>query len=468
MSQSNGERLDSWKEIAVYLGRDLRTVRRWEKEKGLPVRRVPGGERRAVFAYRADIDSWLMGQVSDGLNGQKVPAQIPQILQDVPAAASEPVTSFPATSPNSPRALASKPRAVREIILPVGLLCALVLAAYISWGKLNQGPISQVSFNGNSLLARDGRGAILWSYDFSRPLVPNPETLGPTISIADLGPGRQRDVLVLAPFSSPDLGSSANDTLFCFSESGKVMWQHVFDDTFRFGENDYGSPWVSGPMMVARSAGDPSIWVAAQEMFWSASTLTRFDRDGEQKSQFVNWGHIAAINHVRNSNGSFILVGGISNQCDCAMFAVLREDNPSGSSPATDPAFTCKNCPEGKPYRYLLFPRSELTELSGAAYNSVRLIQVNGGKVWIATTETKLPGSLPGPDWIKYDLSDSFVPQAFTISDHFWTLHREMEAEGRIHHTVAQCPERTSPRKVKMWSAEHGWQEISVPVSTER
>ena len=56
-SRLRGERLGSWKEIAAYLERDLRTVRRWEREKGLPVHRVPGGERRAVFAYRAEIDA---------------------------------------------------------------------------------------------------------------------------------------------------------------------------------------------------------------------------------------------------------------------------------------------------------------------------------------------------------------------------------------------------------------------------
>jgi hypothetical protein len=60
MSQPEYERLDSWKEIAAYLGRDLRTLRRWEEEKGLPIHRVPGGERRAVFAYRTEIDAWLL------------------------------------------------------------------------------------------------------------------------------------------------------------------------------------------------------------------------------------------------------------------------------------------------------------------------------------------------------------------------------------------------------------------------
>jgi hypothetical protein len=59
VSQPEQVRLDSWKEIAGYLGRDLRTVRRWEKEKRLPVRRVPGGERSVVFAYPEEIDRWL-------------------------------------------------------------------------------------------------------------------------------------------------------------------------------------------------------------------------------------------------------------------------------------------------------------------------------------------------------------------------------------------------------------------------
>ena len=55
------DRLDTWKGISDYLGRDVRTVSRWEKEKGLPVRRVPGGQRQAVFAYRHEIDEWLNG-----------------------------------------------------------------------------------------------------------------------------------------------------------------------------------------------------------------------------------------------------------------------------------------------------------------------------------------------------------------------------------------------------------------------
>ena len=54
-------RLDSWKHIARYLGRDVRTVIRWEHERGLPVHRIPGKKGHGVFAERAEIDSWLLG-----------------------------------------------------------------------------------------------------------------------------------------------------------------------------------------------------------------------------------------------------------------------------------------------------------------------------------------------------------------------------------------------------------------------
>src|SRR6266851_2368988 len=51
------ERLDSWKEIAAYLKRDERTVRRWEKE-GLPVHRHLHKKQASIYAHKAEIDVW--------------------------------------------------------------------------------------------------------------------------------------------------------------------------------------------------------------------------------------------------------------------------------------------------------------------------------------------------------------------------------------------------------------------------
>ncbi len=50
--------LQSWKEIAAYLDRDVRTARRWEQAEGLPVRRHRSGARSSVYAYRGELDAW--------------------------------------------------------------------------------------------------------------------------------------------------------------------------------------------------------------------------------------------------------------------------------------------------------------------------------------------------------------------------------------------------------------------------
>jgi tetratricopeptide (TPR) repeat protein len=51
--------MDGWKEVAAYLGRAERTVKRWEADRGLPIHRVPGGGRASVHAYEHEIDLWL-------------------------------------------------------------------------------------------------------------------------------------------------------------------------------------------------------------------------------------------------------------------------------------------------------------------------------------------------------------------------------------------------------------------------
>lgn len=52
------DRLDSWKAIAQFLKRDVRTVQRWETREGLPVYRHQHSKRGSIYAYRSEIDAW--------------------------------------------------------------------------------------------------------------------------------------------------------------------------------------------------------------------------------------------------------------------------------------------------------------------------------------------------------------------------------------------------------------------------
>jgi TolB-like protein/Flp pilus assembly protein TadD len=53
-----GRRLESWKEIAAYLGRDVTTVRRWERREGLPIYRILHSKLGSVYAYTTELDAW--------------------------------------------------------------------------------------------------------------------------------------------------------------------------------------------------------------------------------------------------------------------------------------------------------------------------------------------------------------------------------------------------------------------------
>src|SRR6267378_2925964 len=60
-------RLESWKAIAAYLGRDVTTVRRWEKREALPVHRLHHSKLGSVYAYTTELDAWRKERASGAL-----------------------------------------------------------------------------------------------------------------------------------------------------------------------------------------------------------------------------------------------------------------------------------------------------------------------------------------------------------------------------------------------------------------
>lgn len=118
------DRLDSWKEIAVYLNREVRTVQRWEKKEGLPVHRHVHDKLGSVYAYKFEVDSWWKER-QQGLA---------QEVYESEESESEPeVDPAPSSAQSSPRVLTPNP--VSRALTVTGVLIltgALVLgAAYL-------------------------------------------------------------------------------------------------------------------------------------------------------------------------------------------------------------------------------------------------------------------------------------------------------------------------------------------------
>jgi Tol biopolymer transport system component len=77
------DRLDSWKEIAAYLKRDVTTVQRWEKREGMPVQRHLHHTTGSVYASRAELDAWMRSRTpqsaqENGNNAVNPPVEPPQ------------------------------------------------------------------------------------------------------------------------------------------------------------------------------------------------------------------------------------------------------------------------------------------------------------------------------------------------------------------------------------------------------
>ena len=120
-------RLSSWKEIAGYFERDVRTVQLWEQKEGLPIHRQEHSLRASVYAYPSELDQWFNDRL------RKRPAE------------TEPAVVEPALFPSSVR-----PQAGRTWIWFAALASAIVLAA-VAW--LTWRSVSAPRLPGNGTIA---------------------------------------------------------------------------------------------------------------------------------------------------------------------------------------------------------------------------------------------------------------------------------------------------------------------------
>ncbi len=73
----DSDRLDSWKQIAAYLNKSERTVRRWSELEGLPVHKHQHLQKGSVWAFRGELDAWLAQRIVSPVALAEEPAAAP-------------------------------------------------------------------------------------------------------------------------------------------------------------------------------------------------------------------------------------------------------------------------------------------------------------------------------------------------------------------------------------------------------
>jgi tetratricopeptide (TPR) repeat protein len=124
-------RLDSWKEIAAFFDRDERTVKRWEKERSLPVHRLPGGSRARVFAFSDELSRWMHSL--DSSTGELILINSDSIADDLPVPSSPQALNTDTAQWPSNQAAVPPGRSKQSWIaaLTLALLVAVVVIALV-------------------------------------------------------------------------------------------------------------------------------------------------------------------------------------------------------------------------------------------------------------------------------------------------------------------------------------------------
>lgn len=374
-------RLDSWKIIAQHLGRTERTVIRWERERGLPVHRVPGGKSRTVYAYTDELDRWL-----DRANPDP---------HDTPVAS------------NLSRGSAWV-RARWEIVLP-----ALAFVVATVWVLLPATyAIGSIVVSGNALAALDHQGRVVWHYlpDVSR-IDLRDGRIWQAVRDIDESPGNE---VVVAGTSA----SEKPEALLSLTNHGELRWLRSFDEEVAIAESRFGPPWRTADLVI-HPALRRVVWTLHHQSGFP-SVVAAYDFNGTLMDRIVHPGWLTSVRLAPDN--AHLLAAGVNNELDARVMLVLDGAREAG---------------------YFVFPRPELSRLASLPLlNNLatpRVVVLPSGIVELHVVEH--PEGGPIVDAI-YEFGPDLSPRGGRASDAYWDWHRRLETQGRLDHRAADCPER--------------------------
>ena len=396
--------LDSWKEIAQYLKRDVRTCQRWEKELGLPVHRFEDSPRSRVFAYQKEIDHWLR----------------------------EKFGSKELTTP-------SKKITTTKIVTLLIIIGAIIVLIWLLASLIRHREPYDFKLERNTLVIIDQKGRHLWKHTFDhitlssekeyrnhfqkKQLVITPankaEWTLPWIYIGDINNDQHQEVLFFIWWDKPQPESY----LYCFNHQGKILWKYLPKEVPIFGQVTYSKNYRGHGFILEDFDQDGSSEIVA--IFhcptFFPTLLVLLNCEGECLGKYWNSGRINDVltADFDGDGQKEIIIGFQNNEWRQEGIAVLSPDHLEGASPQIKDHYDCKTTPiRGHEKYYLLLPKNEVTAKQGNHNAILRMTILDGPRlevkeqmaplIYIFDQEMKL---------IFFDYSDLFLKEFNLLKD---------------------------------------------------
>ncbi len=412
--QHNQRELTSWKDIASYLDVNVRTAQRWEREKGLPVRRV-SGVRGRLAASTVELDKWK----------ETFREHIPW-WADV--------------------------RLLRWYGTVVTVLLAITTAGLIIVHLSPQigAPVS-FRLDYNRLRVLDQADHQVWAQVFPDPLYSDAYSPGQLAShlriwFGDLdGDSKSETLFDYFPITRETSGTA----LICYAQNGREEWRFVPGRVVSDRQRSYSSAYVVAAFRVFRRAGQPEarIVVTSHHVWSYPNQVAVLSDAGKLLGEYWHSGQLdhVALAPVGPGGKQEILLGGAERGRQSAVLVVLDPDRVQGASQqeANDPTQLLGFAPN-RDTTVLEFPRSEINRELGE-YEKVSLLVATPGRV---TVQVQALDAYPEVKTI-YTLNDKLELTDVRFSDQYVSMHRELEARRILHHHFS--PDEILPmRKIRL------------------
>lgn len=438
--------LTSWKEIAGHLDVTVRTAQLWEKQRGLPVRRMPGPRGR-VYLRIDEYEAWLASaDEADGPAREAPGTGAPPGTGTPPGGSAPPDTGAPSAMPPGPTSMrAATPRtwlliaAVAIVSVLLGMLAAPRFSTSMAEGSSaadSRVPTSAY-VSGRELIVENAAGEELWRKRFEFELDEVREskgTRGPTVADID-GDGT---VEVLFPRITAD--RVVADVLLCYSAAGDEMWRfrpgrplendkQEFNDVYRVGHYE----------PVDLGNGRRVIFVAAIHHLYEPTQITLLEVDGRPTAEYWHSGHLGhwqenlAFADLDGNGIKEIYAGGVNNARRSATLVVLDPDTMAGAS--RDPhGFQLEGFETDREVARVFFPRSSMN-LSENQYNVANGVFPGPGGIVVGTLELYGITERPG---IIYELELDLTLRQIGLSDGFKAMHEKLIRQQVIAPTTLE------------------------------
>ena len=425
--------LQSWKEIATFLGVTVRSVQRWESS-GLPVYRQGDGRKARVFAYPDELKQWL--EAGDLREREPAGEAVTAPLESPPPRYRTPRKAWWASA---------------------GVAVALGAAVLWGTGAFAAAPVpAHWTLAGSTLRVLDAAEHLCWE----KTLPP----FGPAfdarvidkVVIADIdGDGRTEVLLSYVPAGHEQAGR-----LMCFDHRGRLRWESRFGAARTFGARQFDANYIGVFVKPLTAGGRRLLLTVANHHIWYPAQAALLEpASGKVVEEYWHPGAIfhCVIHDIDGDGQPEAVLGGVNNPGDGlghAGVAVLKLPFSKAPRRAPEPGDPFPPVTGGGELAYALFPLADFRRAQGHLGTVVTMSVDPSRRILVET-----PGFIvyylgPKLDVLDYRFSGEFEP-LHDLAFHQGILDHKLDSAekasmGRVV-TFPWAPDGNNPQLRRFW-----------------